>query len=438
MTARSQLSHYALVSACIVLILVLAQRLTIQRDLTANARHTLLPQSVDTIAQLPDDIDIEIFINPLDAQLPVIKALLERYRSHKQNLVITVTDPAMDPARMRELNIAPGGELFIRYNHRLQRLSQISEATLTMALQRLAHATPPVARFVSGHGERTIKQSTNADISVLASQLADSGFTLEETNLSDGTPDYDNGVLVIASPLSRFLPIEVAVLLDYLSKGGNLLWLTEPESDDGLKAIELELGITRSPGVVVDLATENLDIERPDFAIANNYSPHPATQEFAAITLFPQAAALQLQANREWRAAALVQASQQSWTETGSLSGKVSFGDDNREISGPFPLVMALEREQNGKLQKVIVSGDGDFMADAWIANGGNRDLANRLFNWSVADNHVAAIKRPTALDNRLELSKSATFVLVAIALLLLPAVLFATAGRVWYSRRYG
>lgn len=438
MNWHTRATHYVLLITCCLLLLVLAQRLTVQKDVTANARHTLLPESVETIAQLPNDIYIEVFINPLEDQLPVINDLLAQYRNHKQNIHITVTDPVTVPDRVRDLNIAAGGEVVIRYDNRVQRLTHLSETTLTLALQRLAHETTPIARFVTGHGERAIKATNSGDISLLAAQLKESGFVLEQTSLSNGTPEIGNGLLVIASPLHKFVPIEVAVLLDYVSNGGNLLWLTEPESNDGLKAIELELGISRSPGVVVDLATENLGVERPDFAVANQYSPHPATHEFSAVTLFPQATALQLQANREWRAAALVQAGQQSWTETGTLSGQISFGDDSREISGPFPLIIALERQKAGRLQKVIVSGDGDFLADAWIANGGNRDLANRLFNWSVAENSIAAINRPTVLDNRLELSTTATFTLVAIALLLLPAALLATAGRVWYSRRYG
>lgn len=433
------MKRYLLIAMCFVLLLILTQRLTFQRDLTANTRHTLLPQSVETLDALKGEIGIEIFINPLDSQLPLVSDLLKRYQSHKPDLKITTTDPAKDPARARELRIAPGGEIFISYKKRQQRLSQVSETAITMALQRLAHEKPPVARFVTGHGERSIGSNTSADVSILAAQLRESGFSVETTNLgNNSTLDANNGLLVIASPLSRFLPIEVALLLDYLSRGGNLLWLTEPESDDGLKAIELELGVTRNSGVVVDMATENLDIDRPDFAVASLYSAHAATSGLSSVTLFPQSAALQLQSNREWRASALVQAGEQSWTETGSLNGIISFGDDHREISGPLPLIIALERERAGRQQKVVVSGDGDFLADAWIANGGNRDLATRLFNWAAADTNIVAVNRPSAPDNRLELSPVATITLVTCALLLLPVGLFATAGRVWYSRRYG
>lgn len=228
------------------------------------------------------------------------------------------------------------------------------------------------------------------------------------------------------------------LLLDFISRGGNLIWFTEPFADDGLKALEYELGINRLPGVVVDLAAQKLQVDRPDFAVANHYSKHLATQSFSAVTLFPQATGLDLQANREWRAAALVQAGKQAWTETSALSGQLAYGDDAREKAGPFPLVLALQRPQSGKTQKVIVAGDGDFIADAWIMNGGNRDLGNRLFNWVADDDTLIGINRPELRDSQLHLTRFATLALAAIALLLMPGLFVAGAGRVWYQRRHG
>ena len=428
-----------LILTCLILLLALAQRVYFLTDMTANSRHTLLPQSVETLALYQEAIDIEVFINPLEPQREAIASLLEKYREHKSDLQVRFTDPALDPALMRELNIAPGGEIFLRAGTQLQRLTQVSETAVTMALQRLARTTPPTAVFVTGHGERAVNSTNNADIGIFAEQLQDTGFVIDTINLTEhNSIDISNGMLVIASPLSRYLPGEVALILDYLTRGGNMMWLTEPVSDDGLKAVELELGVMRSPGVVVDLASQNLAVDRPDFAVANHYSPHQATQGFSSITLFPQASALQLQPNREWRAAALVQTGEQAWTETGTLSGEIAYGDDKREIAGPFPLVLALERHKGDKLQKVLISGDGDFIADAWIANGGNRDLGNRLFNWTADDTELIAISPPAVADHRLDMPNTATILLVLLSLLLVPAALFATGGKVWYTRRYG
>lgn len=434
-----QLARPALIVATFILITILGNRLYINHDMTGTGRHTLLEQSTQTLASLKGPVSAEIFINPQDQQRAVVEDLLNKYRAAKADFSYTVTDPALDPARMRKLNIAPGGEIFFHYKGRTQRITQVSEQVVSMAFQRLSRNAPRVASFVTGHGERAIKNSNNADISIFATQLRESGFETRTISLSDNTNlDVSNGLLVIASPLQRFLPAETATLLDYLSRGGNLLWLTEPTTDDGLKAIEFELGVRRLPGVVVDMAAQKLQVERPDFAIANNYSPHIATQGFTSVTLFPQASGLELQPNREWRAAALVQAGEQAWTETGALSGEVAFGDDNREVAGPFPLILALERQRAGKTQKVLISGDGDFLADAWIGNGGNRDLGSRLFNWGVDDEDLIPVQYPVASDLTLELSPFATVSLFLLALVLLPGSLFGAATKVWYQRRHG
>ena len=428
-----------LIVALFLIAATLGNRLSIDHDMTSAQRNSLLPQTLQTLRSLPQPVNAEVFINPNDQQRGAISALLEKYQAGKTDFTFSFTDPALDPSRMRSLNIAPGGEIFFTLADRTQRISQVSEQAITLALQRLIRETPRVAAFITGHGERQIDARNSADISLFATQLRESGFTTRSISLTESAlldPQHD--LLVIASPLQRYLPAETAILLDYLSLGGNMAWLTEPFSDDALKAIEFELGVRRLPGVVVDKATQKLQTDRPDFAIANHYSPHVATQGFSSVTLFPQAVGLELQANREWRAAALVQASEQAWTETGSLSGEVAFGDDEREISGPFPLILALERQRNGKTQKVLVSGDGDFIADAWIDNGGNRDLGNRLFNWSVDDNELIPVQYPTAQDQTLNLTPLTTVSLFLFALIALPGALFGAATRVWFQRRHG
>jgi len=428
-----------LIVLCFTVACVLSHRLFLLKDMTATGHHTLKPQSVATLAQFTDPLDVEVFINPQDPQLESITNLLEKYRTRKTDINITVSDPALDPQRMRQLDVAPGGEIFMRYESRTQRLTQVSEQSLTSAMQRLVRTKNHNILFTSGHGERAINSNTNADLGIFTQQLSNSGFIVDTVNLStQGSLNPDNGTLVIAGPLHRFLANEVVLLLDYISKGGNLIWLTEPDSDDGLKSVAIELGIERLPGVVIDMAAQQLQIERPDFAVANDYFRHQATRGFSEITLFPQASGLAFKADREWQVAPLVHSTEQSWTETGALSGQVEYGDDTQEVSGPIPLVFALERDVADKKQRVIVAGDGDFLADAWIANGGNRDLGNRLFNWSVGDTAMITLNTPLETDTKLDLSRSGMFLLAGTSLLFLPGLLFTVATGVWYRRQHG
>lgn len=133
-----------------------------------------------------------------------------------------------------------------------------------------------------------------------------------------------------------------------------------------------------------------------------------------------------------------MEAGEQAWTETGALSGEIKFGDDEREVAGPMPMALSLERARNNRQQRVIVVGDGDFIADAWIGNGGNRDLGNRLFNWLVDDTELLQLEHPVATDAKLEISRNGVLAISLLALFLLPAALFSNATRVWYRRRHG
>jgi len=385
----------------------LGNRLYARKDMTANALHTLKPQSIETLALLSAPLDVEVLINPKDPQVETVETLFDKYRTHKADLNISFNDPALDPQRMRQLDVAPGGEIFLRYQNRTQRLTQLSESSLTSAMQKLARANNQTVLFTTGHGERSIDSKSNADLGIFAQQLKDSGFTVGSINLSEqNSLETNDGTLVIAGPLQRFLTNEVVQLLDYVSRGGNLIWLTEPASDDGLKPLAIELGIERLPGVVIDMAAQQLKVERPDFAIATSYFRHQATEGFTAVTLFPQSTGLNVETNREWQVTPLVQSGEQAWTETGQ--------------------------------QRVVVAGDGDFLADAWIANGGNRELGNRLFNWNVADTAMIGITAPEEPNMQLNLSRAGTLALIGVALLLLPGLMFSAATGVWYRRQHG
>lgn len=431
-----------LIVFCILAACILGHRLFAIKDMTANSQHTLNTQSVETLSLLTDPLEIELFINPQDPQVDSVKSLISKYQANKTDLTVTITDPALDPQRMRLLEVAPGGELFLNYQNRSQRLTRVSEQALTMALQRLLRTNHHKILFTTGHGERSISSKTNADLGVFTKQLIASGFTVENVNLTQQeTLAADDSTIVIAGPLQRFLANEVALLLQFISNGGNLIWLTEPDSNDGLKPVEIELGITRLPGVVIDMAAQQLQVDRPDFAIASNYFRHQATNGFADITLFPQAGGLQFDqpnADQKWLVTPLVQTTENAWTETGQISGEVTYGDDEREVSGPITLLFALERNRNNKQQRIIVSGDGDFLADAWIANGGNRDLGNRLLNWSVDDSDMIAIDSPIQADTQINLSRTSMFLLAGVSFLLLPGLMFSAATGVWYRRQHG
>ena len=77
-------------------------------------------------------------------------------------------------------------------------------------------------------------------------------------------------------------------------------------------------------------------------------------------------------------------------------------------------------------------------MEEVCVCNGGNRDLASRLFNWATDDGAMIAIDYPQRPDAHIELSPVRVLMLALFSLLLLPGLMFAGATRVWYTRKHG
>ncbi|MDO6460525.1 Gldg family protein [Granulosicoccaceae sp. 1_MG-2023] len=439
--ARWQNLLFALLLAAICLLLgSYSQQIYKQWDLTASGRHSLSQTSKAVLALLDGPVEAIAVAPPVPRQRDAISALIARYQQHKADFSLSFINPETEPSRVEKLGANPAGELLLRYAGREQKLNVLSEQALTDALQRLARPQRRRVRFVSGHRERSPDGTINTDYATLTGRLADIGFDISSLSLvTQPVVPEDTDLLVIAAPRERYFPGEVASLLNYLSSGGNLLWLREPgRIDDGLKALEIELGVSTLPGVIIEANTQLFDIDTPTFAVVDQYPTNPVTTELGSVTLFPEAAALDVQAMQAGSVSLMLQTSVNSWTETGPVMGEVTLNEDQNEVRGPLTLGVTIERERSHTTQRIAVLGDADFMANTWIGNGGNQALGERLFNWLTADDSLLQFERIAAPDRQLNLSNTAVLTLAGVFLLGLPLLLFGGAVVVWRRARKG
>ncbi len=83
--------------------------------------------------------------------------------------------------------------------------------------------------FVTGHGERPPSGELNYGLGLFGTELERKGLKEQTVNLAVTAIPDNTSVLVLASPRVELLPGEVAAIQDYVKRGGNLLWLAEPE-----------------------------------------------------------------------------------------------------------------------------------------------------------------------------------------------------------------
>ncbi|PKM35575.1 MAG: ABC transporter, partial [Gammaproteobacteria bacterium HGW-Gammaproteobacteria-10] len=411
----------------------LSARYSVQFDITSNDRNSLSSVSQNVLNSLDGAVEIKAYIKKDPALRAQISQLIARYQKHKTDFTLTFIDPDTQPDKVRELAIPTTGALFVEYQKRSQRIGYLDESTLTQALLQLASADEHWITFLSGHGERSPDGHANFDLSRFSEELAQRNIRTQILNLAEMPAIPDNSaLLVIAGPHAALLPGEMTLITDYIRQGGSLLWLTDPDNPP-LPELEQILGIKKLPGTVLDASAGLYGINDPRFILVSRYSSHPVTQKFNTLTLYPIASAWSQLEENTFNSEALLKSSVKSWTETGTINGETRFDADSDEHDGPLTLAYALSRKHNNdSQQRIIVIGDGDFLANSYLDNVGNLDLGIRLINWLIDDERAIVIPSKNAQDKNLELSSLSVAIIGFSFLIIIPLMLITAGLMIW------
>ncbi|MDD1612612.1 MAG: GldG family protein [Methylococcaceae bacterium] len=412
-------------------------RFSYQVDWTNTGSNTLSTATQKLLRAMPGKVDITAYIK---SGLPIrlqIAHLIDRYSYLKPDLRLDFIDPNYSPQKARELNIGEEGLVVVEYQGRSEKLTFIDEATLTNALLQLTHAEDRWVSFLTGHGERSPEGEANFDLNRFGKELVRRRINAQTINLAKLPAIPNNSaLLVIASPTIALLPGEIEIVKQYIQRGGNLLLLNDP-NDQVLNFIWPMLGIHPLPGQIVDKASKQAGIDDPSFVIVSEYSPHPVTRNFQALTVYPAATGFGIDEDIDYENVPLLSSGAESWTETGPLTGTIRFESDGAEKQGPITMAYALTRNlHDGNQQRIIVVGDGDFLANSYIGNAGNLEMGLRMVNWLIHDDRFIDIPAKTAPDRTLKLTTTSIAMIGFGFLIVLPLCLLGTGFWVWRRRR--
>ena len=247
-------------------------RAPIVRDVTDTRNHTLSAASIETLKTFEMPLSVTAYVPPQSPSRKQIEFLIKRYQRNFPELSLRFIDPEDEPEKVRAENIRRG-ELVVSTAGRSQRTSQYSEQAFTNTLARLSRATDRWIVFVKGHGERSPIGVANHDISDWATTLEHRGLNVQQISLAEFGAIPDNtSVLVIASPQLNYQPSEALAVKQYLDRGGNLLWLAEPDSPADLANLERTVGFERIPGTIVDPVSVASGIDNPAFVVLNRFA----------------------------------------------------------------------------------------------------------------------------------------------------------------------
>ncbi len=422
----------------------LSARYHIQRDVTYNTVNSLDPGSVAVLRQLEGPVAITVYATEQDAQhgdvRKIIRDFLSRYQRYKPDIKLVFVDPSKEPEQARAAQIRFNGEMVVEYAGRGEHLTKINEPALTGALLRLAHTRDQTVMYLDGHGEPKLDGIANYDLgSVFGAKLKQNGFHLGSLNLALAQEVPDNvSVLVITQPQIDLMPGEVAKLLRHIDRGGSLLWLVDAGPLHGLERLAEKLDLQLPPGIVIDPAASAMNAPST-WSLGAAYPPHPVTRNFNLITAFPYARPLIWNENHDWQHQVLVEVAPRGWVSRNkpdNQPGAKPHFDKQHDIPGPAVIAMALQRRINNRGQRIVVVGNGAFLANSYAGNGGNVDLGVNMVNWLASDENLITIQPRAARDSSLVLSKRELEIISGFFLLALPLLLAGAGIYLWRKRR--
>lgn len=446
----------ALLLTAVSLIAWLSLRFDSRIDLSYGGRNTLSLQTQALLSRFDDPLEITGYSGP--ALRGELEPLLLRYQMINRGIVLEWVDPTLDPQRARDDRVTQEGELLLRYRGRSERVREVSESSVSNAIQRLLRREGRQLLFLTGHGERDPFGTGPGGYQQLRAQLELQGFTLTTHNLiAEPTLPEEAALVILAAPERALLEAEVERLIDYLERGGALLWLEDPEPVAELDRLIEHLGLNWILGTLVDNseARAQLGIDHPAAIPVIDY-PDPELGGWDYFTLFPVAAALepigQSSEPGDWMIDPLLLSPERSWAEVNSFDSspdaeaeaetteEMVLEPEAGDRAGPLTLGVLLrprpsELPGDARQGRVAVIGDSDFASNAFLGLGGNLDLALNLFNWVAGEIELLDIQPAAVPDRQLNLSERTGYLIALAFLILLPLLFLLIGVAMWWAR---
>lgn len=417
--------------AAMAALLWAATQVNLEWDLSASGQHSLSPTSIQVVSRIDQPLRLTAYVADDPELRRAVVDFVDRYRRELPTLELRFVDPLQESEETRTLGIPASGALLVEYNDGSELLRQLNETQLTGCLQRLLMRGERWVVSISGHGERRFDGDANHDLRDFAKTLKREGYRLHNVDLTASEIPDNTGVLVISDPRAPFRSEEKLMVADYLARGGNLLWLNDTGRENLMSWMWDQIPVSPLAGTIVDAEGARLGLEDPRIVAVGTYADHPLSRHLDVLTLFPKAVALAPRAaSDDWTATELLSSSSASWNETGDVKGQINRNAEAGESPGPLALAVAMERDD----QRVVVVGDGDFLSNAYLGNGGNLDLGLAMVRWLTENDALIDIPAPIAADARIELPRNSVAVIAGIFLVGIPATL-VLAG-LWINLR--
>lgn len=329
------------------------------------------------------------------------------------------------------------------------------EEHVAAAMARLQDKQMPKILYVTGNLERDLTVQGERGLSGNTiekdnrSALINGGFDFDTISLENQDIPNDStkiAALVLADPKTPLSPVVTRKLNQFIADGGNMLILGESGKQDILNPLLQPLGVQLAKGVLVEVSKDNSpDMIRPyltkaasKLADENELFALRNGDTDSLIITSESATAIDFinDSHVFTRKTLSMTQNGKTWLKMGKLvkdSVPPVFTPSAGDIkAASFVTSVALEREVNHKKQRIVVTGDADFLSNRY--NGGGY-FGRGIYSWLDNNEYPIYGPVPKPKDNLLLVGPATVGKLKIIFTWVFPG-LFALAGLIILVRR--
>lgn len=275
---------------------VLIQKLDLQDiDVTKNKLFTISETSINQIKNINEEIKIYLIGFNENTSLG---DLVKQYEKANDKISYEIINDVQERVDLKsKYNITDQTQIIIvetatknkiitvdelyTYDYTTYQQIDVSEEKITNAIVNLSIAQKPKIYFLTGHGEYGI----DTDMKILKAYLENEVNEIETLDLLvKTTVPEDANLLVISSPQKDFIEQEANEIINYINKGGKILWMNEPTGKEinfpnTQKILDL-FGAKFDNGIVLEQDANKMAMQAPNYVIPEIAST-PATKDIA-------------------------------------------------------------------------------------------------------------------------------------------------------------
>jgi ABC-2 type transport system permease protein len=313
-----------------------------------------------------------------------------------------------------------------------------SETETTAALKRMTQKVPRIA-FLQGEYERSTSKLGPVDYGFISNNivyrnsLVNQGFDAVDVLPASQDLPTDIAALVIGDPRSDFSPAVLQKIQQYIADGGNLLIAGEPGKQNVLNPLLQPLGVKLLDGMLLqntkdypkNMVTPLLTTMAKDLT----KELETAFGDSIGVSM-PGVCGLSYTNNGSFSIQPLLMTNpDDTWLRKGEVvldSADLVYSAANGDDRTAVPTALALTRKVNGKEQRIIVTGDADFLTPAALSRQPNVNFGfnNELLRFFTYGQFPIDASRPAPRDNRIRLTLSGMSGMKFVFLGILPGIL--------------